>query len=181
MFQAVLVESKKVGKGVKRSYPPITDIDLERIAEYFTHNHMNLPNPKKLQQQVTLYIIYFFCRCGRENLYTMQQDTFSLITQPDGSQIVVKNIDEADKNHSPDDNSLTNSGKMFQTGGNCCLFSHKFNYNIPQNSKDLITKQVAPVAFRLISTIKKSNLPMNFNLKLTYQKMFLLNINFFSY
>ena len=41
MFQAVLVESKKVGKGVKKKHPPITELDLERIAEYFTHDHMN--------------------------------------------------------------------------------------------------------------------------------------------
>ena len=117
MFQAVLVESKKVGKGVKRSYPPITDIDLERIAEYFSHDHMNMPNPKKLQQQVIFYIIYFFCHRGRENLYNMKQETFSVIAQPDGNEIVVQNIDEADKNHGPDDNSLTNKGQMFQTAG----------------------------------------------------------------
>ena len=35
MFKAVCVESKKAGKGVKKSYPPISPIDLECIAEYF--------------------------------------------------------------------------------------------------------------------------------------------------
>ena len=75
MFQAFLIKSKKEGKGVKKSYPPISDTDLERISEYFAHDHMNLPNPKKLQQQIIFYIIYFFCRRGRENLYDMLQET----------------------------------------------------------------------------------------------------------
>ena len=118
MFQAVLVESKKVGKGVKKSYPPITDIDLERIAEYFSHDHMNHPDPKRLQQQMIFYIIYFFCRRGRKNLYDMQKDTFSVITEPDGTQIVIQNIDEVDKNHGPEDTTQTNEGRMYPTQGN---------------------------------------------------------------
>ena len=117
MFQAVLVESKKIGKGAKKKYPPITEIDLERIAEYFSHDHMNDPNPKILQQQMIFYIIYFFCWRGRENLYEMQQDTYTVITNPDGSQLVVQNIDEIDKNHGPEDSTETNQGRMYPTGG----------------------------------------------------------------
>ena len=79
MFQAVYVESKKSGKGVKKSYPPISEIDLERIAEYLCHDHMMNPDPKKLQQTLIFYIIYFFCHKGRGNLYTMSKDTFKLI------------------------------------------------------------------------------------------------------
>ena len=58
---------------------------------------MNAPEPKRLQQQVIFYIIYFFCRRGRENLYDMQQDTFTVITNPDGNQMVIQNIDEVEK------------------------------------------------------------------------------------
>ena len=57
MFQAVLVESKKNGKGVRKSYPPISPIDLERLSEHFLHDHMNEPDPKKLQQQMIFNII----------------------------------------------------------------------------------------------------------------------------
>ena len=102
---------------MKRSYSPITEIDLERIAEYFAHDHMNDVNPKKLQQQVIFNIIYFFCRRGRENLYDMMQNTFTILTEPDGKQIVVQNIDEADKNHGPQDDTPTNEGRMYETGG----------------------------------------------------------------
>ena len=33
--------SKKNGMGVRKSYSPISEIDLECISEYFTHDHMN--------------------------------------------------------------------------------------------------------------------------------------------
>ena len=44
----------------------------------------------------------------------MTQDTFKLITDPDGTQYVVQNIDEIDKNHGPDDTSATNQGHMYR-------------------------------------------------------------------
>ena len=49
MFQALFVEAKEEGKDVKKLYPPISDMDLECISEYFTHDHMNYPEPKCLQ------------------------------------------------------------------------------------------------------------------------------------
>ena len=116
MFKAVLVESKKQGKGVRQSTPTISDIDLERIAEYFSHDHMS-PDPKKLQQQMIFYVIYFFCRRGRENLYEMLQSTYTLVTNPDGTQFVKQSLDEVDKNHGPDDSRPTNEGRMYPTGG----------------------------------------------------------------
>ena len=94
MFKAVCVESKKSGKGCKKSYPPISQIDLERIAEYFCHNHIVKPDPRRLQQNLVFYIIYFFCRRGRENLYTMKKNMFKIVTQPDGTQYVVQAIDK---------------------------------------------------------------------------------------
>ena len=117
IFEAVCVDSKKNGKGVRKSYPPISQIDLERISEYFTHDHMNLTDPKKLQQQVIFYVIYYFCRRGRENLYNMLQTTFKVHTNPDGSEYVYQAQDEIDKNHGADDTSMTNEGKMYPTGG----------------------------------------------------------------
>ena len=74
--------------------PQITEIDLERIAEYFEHDYMNSPNPKKLQQSLIFYIIYYFCRHGRENLYPMKKDTFRLIVDPDGTEYLIQDQDE---------------------------------------------------------------------------------------
>ena len=115
MFKAVCVESKKAGKGVKRSYPPISPVDLERIAEYFCHDHVNKPDPRRLQQNLIFYVIYFFCRRGRENLYTMTRDTFEIIIEPDGTEYVIQKSDEIDKNHGIEDTEKTKQGRMYAT------------------------------------------------------------------
>ena len=117
MFKAVQVESKKKGKGVKNSIPPITPIDLERITEYFAVDQVTTPNPKKLQQNIVFYIIYFFCWRGRENLYMMTKDTFSLQVDPDGTEYFIQQIDEIDKNHGIEDTTKTNQGRMYATNG----------------------------------------------------------------
>ena len=113
MFKGVLVQSKKSGKGVKKSYPKITPDDMEKISSYFTHDYMNMPDPKKLQCNLLFYIVYFFCRRGRENLYDMKKNTFRVVVEPDGSEYVIQNIDKADKKHGPDDSNPTNEGRMY--------------------------------------------------------------------
>ena len=115
IFKGVLVDARKFGRP-KKSTPKITEIDLERIGEYFLHDYMNNPSPKKLQQQLIFYILYFFCRRGRENLYDMTQDTFELVTDYDGTQYIKQAIEEVDKNHGPDDGP-SNDGKMYEIPG----------------------------------------------------------------
>ena len=117
MFRAVTVHSKKQGKGVRTPHPPITSIDMERISEYFNHDHITLPDPRHLQKHMLFYIIYYFCRRGWENLYEMQQDTFKIVIEPDGTEYVVQAIDEADKNHGPQDSDPTNKGRMYGNEG----------------------------------------------------------------
>ena len=115
MFKAVQVDAKKKGLGSRKKYPPISEIDLERIAEYFCHDHITAPDPKRLQQNMIFYIIYFFCRRGHENLYEMTQDTYKLITENNGIQYVIQAVDEMDKNHGIQDTDDTNTGKMYAT------------------------------------------------------------------
>ena len=122
MLKAVQVESKKNGKGVRKSYPPISSIDLEKIAEYFSHDHVSKPEPRRLQQNMVFYIIYFFCRRGQENLYTMTKETFSYIVDHDGTEYFKQQIDEMDKNHGPSDYNMTNEGRMYATGGKKNIF-----------------------------------------------------------
>ena len=118
MLKAVQVDAKKKGLGVKKSYPPITDIDLECIAEYFCHDHVINPDPRCLQQNIIFYIIYFFCRHGRENLYDMKKNTFKVIIEPDGTEYVVQSIDEMDKNHGIEDTDKSNRGRLYATNSN---------------------------------------------------------------
>ena len=113
MFRAVLVECKKSGKGVQQHHPKISPIDLERIAEYFNYDHISNPDPRRLQQTMIFYIIYFFCRRGRENLYEITKQTFKLVVDPDGTEYLVQDQDEMDKNHGPDDYDKSNDGRIY--------------------------------------------------------------------
>ena len=90
---------------------------MERITEYFNHDHLNKPDPKRLQKHLVFYIIYYFCCRGRENLYEMTKDMFELVTEHDGTQYLKQAIDEADKNHGPQDSEMTNKGRMYGNEG----------------------------------------------------------------
>ena len=90
---------------------------------------MNSPNPKKLQQNLLFFVIYYFCHHGRENLYDMKKDHFKLITDYDGTQYVVQTNDEYDKNHGPDDNMQNNEGRMYENPGKIPNFDQIFNLN----------------------------------------------------
>ena len=108
----------KEGKGSTKLYPVIADEDLERIATYFLHDVCNKPDPRKLQKCVLFYIIYFFCRRGRENLYQMSLNTFDIGTDPDGTQYIYQAVDEMDKNHEIDQKDPANQGRMYEKPGN---------------------------------------------------------------
>ena len=47
----------------------------------------------------------------------MTRNTFKVFTQPDGSEYIFQAIDEADKNHGPDDNCPSNDERMYETPG----------------------------------------------------------------
>ena len=147
MFKAITVEAKKKGKGVKQLYPQISQLDLERIAEYFAHDHVTT-----LQQNMIFDIIYYFCSRGRENLYTMKRITsFKLITKTDGSQYVVQHIDELDKNHGPGDSTKTNEGRMYATGGKKYLISSTVL------NKQEIHAEKPPVLKHVVTVLKLKN------------------------
>ena len=117
IFKGVSKIARQTGKGSTKSYPKIKYEDLERISNYFLHDIMNKPDPRRVQRCVLFYIIYFFCRRGRENLYEMQQGTFEIGTDPDGRQYIYQNIDELDKNHRYNDTDIANQGRMYEQQG----------------------------------------------------------------
>ena len=75
VFDGVEVQAKKEGKGIVRSTPHISLDDLALIGACFYVDHVSTPHPKKLQQAVLFYIMYFFCQRGQENLYHMKKNT----------------------------------------------------------------------------------------------------------
>lgn len=117
MFKAISSKARKEGRGSTKSYPPIKPQDLATLAAFFDHDVLNHPDPRKLQKCVLFYIIYFFCRRGRENIYDMTIDTFQVETEADGVQYVYQAIDEQDKNHGPDNIDPAKQGRMYEKPG----------------------------------------------------------------
>ena len=118
IFKGISKLARKDGRATTRSTPVIAHEDLERIATYFLHDILNKPEPKKLQQCVLFYIIYFFCRRGRENLYQMNLQTFETACDPDGTQYIFQSLDELDKNHQADCTEPANQGRIYERPGN---------------------------------------------------------------
>ena len=115
---ATLVECKRLGKADTKPTKVISDPDLERIAEYFNHDYMNKPEPRRLQQNVIFNIIYYFCRRGRENLYSMMQTTFKVVVEPDGTEYMIQACDELDKNHGIENTTKNKQGRIYAKPGN---------------------------------------------------------------
>ena len=123
MFQGITSTLYKIGKGPTKSYEEITPEDLHRIQQYFQHDIMNKPDPKKLQRCVLFNILYYFCQCGRENLNTMKINTFQTDIDSDGKQFVIQSTHEQDKNHGVENRSVPNQGRMHENPGKNILLS----------------------------------------------------------
>ena len=136
MFKACKVRSKAAGKGVHNSTIPIDDLDMKQINNYFNNvDYMNNPNPRKLQQAVLLYVIYYICRSGMENLEYMTLDHYKVVVEPDGTRYVIQNIDELDKNHREHCTDMANDGKMYTSPG-----KNTFKFNQSYIKATLLTK-----------------------------------------
>ena len=61
IFKGVSKIAHQTAKASTKSYPTIVHEDLERLANYFLHDIMNAPDPRRVQRYVLFYIIYFFC------------------------------------------------------------------------------------------------------------------------
>ena len=91
-------KAKKEGKGWRKPTERILNDDMTCLGVYFMQDMDVDISPKKIQQCLMFYIIYYFCRCGRENLSTMKLNTYVVCTDEKGTKYVKQNIDELDKN-----------------------------------------------------------------------------------
>lgn len=115
LFAGVQKINKENGLGSIKSKPPITESDMQKIADYFKHCLAGPPNAKALQEITLFYIIFFLCRRGRENLRPMKKSTFSIaVDADDGRKYIYQAIDEAHKNHSQNDTSESNQGRIYE-------------------------------------------------------------------
>ena len=117
MFDAMKVNAKKVGKGVRKPTIRILNDDMMKLGVYFMQDMDGIVDPKKFQQCLMFYIIYYFCRRGRENLKEMKLNTYIVYTDEKGKKFVKQNIDEMDKNHNADNDNPTNNAKMYENKG----------------------------------------------------------------
>ena len=117
VFNGCKAKAKKEEKGARKHKQEITNEDMTQLGVYFMHDLEKEPNPRKLQQCVMLYIIYFFCHRGQENLHDMTQDTYGIKKDDKGRRYLNQAIDEIDKNHRVDDENETNQGRMYETPG----------------------------------------------------------------
>ena len=101
---------------------------MTKLGVYFMHDMEDKPEPRKLQQCVMFYIIYFFCCRGQEYLHEMTQTTYAVKKDSKGRKYVYQCTDKIDKNHTADDEDETNQGRMYETPGNYLkLLEHRSN------------------------------------------------------
>ncbi len=80
LFLGLLKENKQEGRGSVEHKKTLTE-DKEKLFKYF-ENRVNeeVLDPKIIQQICTFNIVYYMGRHSRDNLRSIQKDTFSVIT-----------------------------------------------------------------------------------------------------
>ena len=118
IFKGVQKMNKKKGLGKLDSKAALTELDMERLMNYFL-THMNgPPNPRKLQELMIFNIIFYLCRRGRENLRVMKKTTFMVgFDEACGRKYVFQAQDELDKNHQEKENEIANQGRIYELPG----------------------------------------------------------------
>ena len=137
-FDGCKAKAKKEGKGVKKKTEKISEEDMLKLSKYFSTKSLTGLDPRKLQQCVMFYVIYFFCQRGQENLKDMTLDTYSITQDEKGRRYVYQITDEIDKNHNSDDSDPTNQGRMYASSGECI---------------DLFSIEIAPHIFIILQRI----------------------------
>lgn len=117
IFKAVSTKARKEGLGSTKSTPPIELPDLIKCNKYFTHDVMNEPHPRKIQQCILFNIIYYFCCHGRQNIYEFMQNIFQIDIDTEGKRFVYQAVDEKDKNHDIYVDKPANDGRMYEVPG----------------------------------------------------------------
>ena len=92
MFEAILKDNKKTGKGAIRHKEPITEHDRERLSDYFSLYLQ--PDALVLQRFVQYNLMFYLCRRGRENLTRMPKNTFNVSMKTNNKIIDLVNIVE---------------------------------------------------------------------------------------
>ena len=83
MFKDVTKQGRREGRGSIENKNPINAEDMKKVCNYFTKNMQGSPNAKLLQEVVLFNNIYFMGCIGRENLRSMNKQTFKIAKDQD--------------------------------------------------------------------------------------------------
>ena len=124
MFKGVQKINKQKGLGNIQSKTPLSEMDLEKLTNYFLMHISGPPNPRKLQEVMLFNVIFYLCRRGRENLRPMTKSTFQVaFDETSRREYIFQAEDELDKNHQEQDTSIANEGRIYELPGKINNFS----------------------------------------------------------
>lgn len=120
MFKGITKNACHEGCGSTDSFPTIPDEDMLKLGNYFCQE-INDPtailSPKKLQEAVMFFLMYFTCCRGRENIHSMTPNSYEVKTDENSMKYVIQSTDELDKNHQWDSTTPANEAKMYEQQG----------------------------------------------------------------
>ena len=118
VFTGILQINKEKGLGNIESKSELTQFDMNILQDYIKKSMVGPPNPHLLQEIVIFYVLFYMCRRGRENLRFMTKDTFAIKVDPsDNRKFIFQAVDEADKNHTYNDTTKSNDGRIYEDPG----------------------------------------------------------------
>ena len=82
-FQVAMREIKAEGKAEIQHFPPLSDIDREKLYKSI---YFNTDTPTGLFNKVQFDVRFYFCRRGAEGMHAMKKDSFILNTDPDSGR-----------------------------------------------------------------------------------------------
>ena len=110
--------NKQKGLGKIESKPALSDMDLEKLMNYFLIHMMGSPNPRKLQEVILFNVIYYLCHRGQENLRPMNKNKFQIGYDIEAKRSYIYQAeDELDKNHQENDIFIANKGRIYELPG----------------------------------------------------------------
>ena len=131
LFQAQCVQLKKAGLAKVNHKHEITKNDFNLL---YSSGTFSTAKPSSLQKKVFFEVMLNLCRRGRENLRSLNVDSFEIKTFADGKRYIMLIKDELTKNNRVDD-EYNDGGMILETGEKYCPVASFLKYVSKLNPK----------------------------------------------